>query len=131
MTKPILDVVLRSMGRSESKVRAVFDTGSHYSIVREASLPPKTSVLKYPKAETLKAAAVGGKLKILGATVLIVQVGGKRVRDEVLVSPDLSQEMIVGAGTMQKWDISIHNNGGRTRVTVGRDIDDPDVIEVD
>ena len=53
------------------------------------------------------------------------------ISDIALVSPDLSQEMIVGAGTMQKWDISIINRNGHTEVTVGRDMHDPDIIEVD
>ena len=131
MTKPVVDIEVQSIEGGRAKVRAVFDTGSHFSIVQAAKLPLGAQVLEYPRAQTLKTAAQGGKLRILGRTVLILRVGAKRVSDEVLVSSDLSQEMLVGAGTMQKWDISVRNSGGRTRVTVGRDLDDPDVTEVD
>ncbi len=131
MSKPIVDVTLKSLEGTSAKVRAVFDSGSHHSIIQEAKLPPKTLVHKYAKTETLKTAGVGGRLHISGRTLLIIHIGSKRVSDEVLVSPDLSKDMLVGAGTMQKWDISIGNGGGRTRIAVGHHMDDPDVQEVD
>ncbi len=131
MSKPIVDVTVKSMEGTSAKVRAVFDSGSHYSIIQEAKLPPKTLVHRYAKSETLKTATVGGRLHISGRTLLIIHIGTKRVSSEVLVSPDLSKDMLVGAGTMQMWDISIKNGGGRTRITVGHDLDDPEVQEVD
>lgn len=131
MSKPVMELTIRSMLGGRAKVRAVFDTGSHYSIIRESKLPPRTTVLRYAKSERLRTAARGGRLDVLGTTVLYIQIGKKVIRHEVLVSPDLSQDMLVGAGTMQEWDISVRNGGGRTRVTVGRDVRDPDVMEVD
>ena len=131
MSKPIVEVSLRSIEGGRSKARAVFDTGSYYSIIQAAKLPPRTQVLRYHKAEQFKTAAHGGRLEVTGATLLFIQVGKKVIRHEVLVSPNLSQEMRIGAGAMQAWDITIHNGGGRTRVTVGKDVRDPDVTEVD
>lgn len=131
MSKPIMEVMLRSIGGGRSKAHAVFDTGSHYSIIQESKLPPGTQVYRYPKAEVLKTAAVGGRLSVTGTTVLFIQIGRRVIRHEVLVSPNLSKEMLVGAGTMQEWDISVRNGGGRTRVNVGKDVRDPDVTEVD
>ncbi len=131
MSKPVMEVVVRSMLGGRAKVRAVFDTGSHFSIIQESKLPARTTVLGYPKPERLKTAARGGRLEITGTTVLYIQIGRKVVRHEVLVSPELSQEMLIGAGTLQEWDICVRNGGGRTRVTVGRDVRDPEVTEVD
>ena len=131
MSKPILQVGLQSIEGGRSTARAVFDTGSYYSIVQEAKLPAKTLIHRYRKPETLRTASKGGKLDVTGTTLLIIQIGQKWVRDEVLISPNLNQEMLIGTGTMQKWDISIGNNGGRTRVSVGRDLHDPEVTEVD
>ena len=60
-----------------------------------------------------------------------MSIQGKQIDDLVLVSPDLSQEMLVGAGTMQKWDISILDRDGHTELSVGRDMRDPEIREVD
>ena len=48
----------------------------------------------------------------------------------VFVNSGLAQEMLVGAGTMQKWDISIVTQRGLTEVFVGRDMRDPDINDV-
>jgi len=53
-----------------------------------------------------------------------------QINDIVLISPGLSQEMLVGAGTMQKWDISILNRDGKSALSVGRDMRDPQITEV-
>jgi len=58
-------------------------------------------------------------------------IGDRLIESQALVSPDLSQEMIIGAGTMQEWDITIRNQNGHTEVVVGKDLRDPDVQEVD
>lgn len=131
MSKPVMNVMVRSMLGGRAKVRAVFDTGSHFSIIQKSKLPARTTVLGYARPERLKTAARGGRLEIIGTTVLYIQIGKRVVRHEALISPDLSQEMVIGAGTMQEWDISVRNGGGRTRVTVGRDVRDPEVTEVD
>jgi len=78
-----------------------------------------------------RAAAKVSKLSAIGELPLVLSIGEKKINDAVLVSPDLSQEMLVGAGTMQKWDITIINREDRTEVTVGRDMRDPEITEVD
>lgn len=70
-----------------------------------------------------RTAARGGSFSATGELPLVLTIGDREVDDLALVSSDLSQEMLVGAGTMRKWDI--------TEVAVGRDMRDPDVIEVD
>ncbi|MBI2059133.1 MAG: hypothetical protein HYT87_05115 [Nitrospirae bacterium] len=62
---------------------------------------------------------------------LVMTIGEKMIQDDALVSPDLGQDMLVGAGTMQKWDIIIRNRNGKTKVIVGRDMRDPEITEVD
>lgn len=131
MSKPILEVTLQSFGGQSSKARTVFDSGSHYTIVRESALPVGTQVMLYPSPKELRTAAQGGRLQIKGGTLLVFEIGGKMIQDEVMVSSDLSQEAIIGAGTMQKWDISLKNENGHTSVVVGHDMRDPDIIEVD
>ena len=132
MTQPVLDVSIETLDARRGKVRAVFDFGAHPTIIREDRLPAGATVVRKPIPARMRTAAQGGTLDIVGGTILLITtVGGRTIQDEALVSPNLSQEMLVGAGTMQKWDILIVNENGHTRVEVGRDLSDPDVQEVD
>lgn len=131
MTKPVIVVSLRTFGGKEGKARAVFDTGSYRSLIREDRLPAGALVDRSPAPLELKTAAQGGRTHVVGALVLTITVKDRMIEDEVLVSPDQSQEMLIGAGTMQKWDITIRSDNGHTEVIVGTDLRDPDVQEVD
>ena len=112
-------------------VKAVFDTGSFYSILREDKVPAGAAILRRKKPRTLRTAAKGGQFSAIGELSLALTIGDRQIDDVVSVSSDLSQEMLVGTGTMQKWGISIVNHNGRTEVVIGRDMRDPDITEVD
>lgn len=131
MSKPILDIEIRTPDDKAGKVRAVLDSGSFYTILREDKVPSSSAVVRRKAARTLRAAAKGSTLTAIGEVSLVLVIGGRQIDDVALVSPDLSQEMLIGAGTMQKWDICILNQNGRTEIRVGRDMHDPDITEVD
>ena len=131
MAKPVVDVGLSTFDGMSGRARAIFDTGSHRSLIREDRVPVGATVARALTPLEFKTAAQGGKIHIVGALVLTITVGDRMIEDEVLVSPDLSQEMLIGAGTMQKWHIAILNDNGHTEVVVGTDLRDPDVQEVD
>jgi len=131
MSKPVLSIVITSGRRKSATVPAVFDTGSFYTIVRRNCLPPGTVVRPLPAPLQLRAATRGSRLRIAGTAELLIRVGKKVIMDDALVAANLAREMIVGAGTMQKWDISIKNRNGSTRVVMGRDMHDPEITEVD
>ena len=131
VSKPILDVELESVDGRALKVQALFDTGSFYTILREACLPPGTPTLPFARPRIMGTAARGGQLTVTGATRFEIRIGEKIIEDDVLLSPDLGREMLIGSGTMQKWDITVRNESGRTDVVVGRDRRDPEITEVD
>jgi len=131
MSKPVLPVRITNVAGRTVAIPALFDTGSFYTLIREDRLPPGTVVLRYRVPEVLRGAPRGSKLRVIGETGVVIAIGGKRIRDSALVSPDLAREMILGTGTMQKWDITIRNRNGRTRVVVERDMRDPEITEVD
>lgn len=79
----------------------------------------------------MRTAAEGGKLRIVGVTFLVMKLEGRIIEDEALISPDLAQDLLIGAKTMQAWDIRILNNNGSTTVRIGRDTRDPEITEVD
>jgi hypothetical protein len=131
MSKPILDVGIETFDGKSGRVRALFDSGAHVTVIREDRVPAGTTIVRRPTPMSLRTAARGGSLQVIGATILVVTIGDRMIQTQALVSPNLSQEMLIGAETMQGWDISIRNGGGHTSVEVGKDLRDPDVQEVD
>ena len=131
MSRPIRDVDIETYDELTAHVRAVFDTGAHISIIREDRLPKGTNVERRKNPIRLRTAGRGGTLEVVGGVILVMTIEGRMIQDEVQVSPDLSQEMLIGAKTMQAWDITIRNENGNTQVVVGKDLRDPDIQEVD
>jgi hypothetical protein len=130
MSRPMQEIKITTADEKSATVRAVFDSGSFYTIVREDKVPGGGNVGRLKKPRTFRAAAKGASLSATGEVYLVLTIGDRQVDDVALVSPQLSQEMLIGAGTMQKWDISIVTRKGRTDVAVGRDMRDPDLNEV-
>lgn len=131
MSKPLRNVGIRTADDKTGQAEAVFDTGSFYTLLREDKVPSGAMIIRRPTPLVFRAASVGSSLTVSGDLTLVMTLDGKEFDDAVLVSPDLAQEMLIGAGTMQKWDISILNRNGSTEVRVGRDRRDPAITEVD
>lgn len=129
MSKPICKIEIRTVTGKRANVNAVLDTGSFYTIVRESCLPQKAQVT-HTKKEFFETARRGSKLEVTGSIVLKMKIATHWVRGEALVAPNLGAEMLIGAGLMQMWDISIRNLNGHTSIRVGRDMNDPEIQTV-
>ncbi|MBI4669988.1 MAG: hypothetical protein HY747_12565 [Elusimicrobia bacterium] len=127
MSKPIRDIVIATADGRRANVHAVFDTGSFYSIIRQDKLPLGSKFEKLAKKEVFGTAKRGAKIAMIGITHLKVNIEGHWINGETYIAPQLGSEMLIGAGLMQMWDISIRNKNGRTVINVGRDMDDPDI----
>ncbi len=126
MSKPIVEITVTTPPEKSSRVKAVFDSGSFYSFIREDRVPPGSTVLKRREPRAFRSASKG-KILATGEVPVILTIGDKEVEDVAFVSADLAPEMVVGVGLMQKWDISIVSRNGRTEVVVGRDMSEPDL----
>ena len=131
MSKPVVEIEITTLDEKSAKVQAVFDTGSFYSIVREDMVPSRAAIVNRATPRTFRTAAKGTTSTVTGKVDLVLTIGDKQIEGSAHVSPGLSQEMLVGAGTMQMWDLSIINRNGKTEVSVGRDMHDPQITEVD
>jgi hypothetical protein len=123
-------VTIVNRDEKAARVKAVFDSGSLFTIVRESSLPAGTRIDSYKAPRHFGAAATGSQITITGTVVLVVRIGAREIEDWAYVSPDLSQSLLIGMHTMQWWDISILHVGGKTGVSVGLDRRDPELNEV-
>ncbi len=131
MSKPIANILIATLDEKQVQARAVFDSGSFFTILRENMVPEGAVIVKRKSPKEFNTAAAGGRLTVTGEIPIVMTIGDKVIEDLVLLSPNLSQEMLIGAGTMQKWDITIENKKGETKVVVGRDLSDPDISEID
>ncbi len=131
MSKPTRDVEIETPEGKRGNVHAVLDTGSFYTIIREDVIPPSAIVMRLRRKESFGTARIGGaKLVATGAILLKIYLEGHWIRGEALVAPHLGSDMLIGAGLMQMWDISIKNSNGHTSVHIGRDMQDPDIQTV-
>ncbi len=128
--KPIQKVIIETLEGNIKTVDALFDSGSFYNIIRRDKLPVTKNIYFYDTPRKFGTAAQNTSLQIIGKTDLIVELDNHRFDDPFLISDSLSRNMIIGAGTMQKWDITIINKKGNTEIKVGRDMRDPEITEV-
>lgn len=130
MSKPILQVTVTTVDEKHKKIPALFDSGSLYTVIRSDCLPSQKAALLYKKPKKFGTAHKKAKVTIVGETALIITIGRKMINTHALVSLDLSREMVIGAETMQVWNITIRNRKGRTKVIVGHDMREPDMREI-
>ena len=132
MSKPIRDVDIVTANGKKASVSAVLDTGSFYTIIREDCLPRGAAVEKLKVKEKFGTARRGGgKLVATGVVYLKMRLEGHWINGEVRVSPMLGSDMLIGAGLMQTWDITIKNRNGSTTIHIGHDMNDPDIQAVE
>ena len=131
MSKPVRDIDIRTKDGKRGEVQALIDSGSFYTIIRQDCLPKGTAVVKYKTTEKLGMAGKTGQIRVVAETGIIMRLEGHPIQDTVFISPDLKREFIIGAKTMQAWDITIKNKNGHTAIHVGHDMNDPDVQAVE
>lgn len=131
MSKPIRTIKVKTMDGKRAEVEALIDTGSFYTIIRQDCVPPGAKVVRYRTVERLGTAGKSGQVRIVASAEMILEVEGHPINDDVRISPDLKREFVLGAKTMQAWDISVKNKNGHTKVVVGRDMNDPDIQAVE
>lgn len=131
MTKPIRTIKLKTMDGKKSEVEALIDTGSFYTIIRQDCVPAGAKFISYKTAEKLGTAKKSGQVRIVASAEMILEIDGHPILEDVRISPDLKREFILGAKTMQAWDISIKNKNGHTKIHVGHDMNDPDIQAVE
>ena len=91
----------------EKELTAMFDSGATYSCINQRFIEGLEIpvLLKHPiEVET---AAEKSYLRIDHALRLDFYLNDLRLSDEFMVIPSLSEEVIIGATTLQKWKIKL------------------------
>ena len=93
--------------KKEEKLKALFDTGSLYSCIRE-DLAEKIGLLdKLPILRQLSTSTKECLKNVEFVMRLDFEINEVRLSDEFMVVPYLSQEIIIGVTTIDKWRIKL------------------------
>lgn len=99
--------------KGERRLQVLFDTGASASFVRQDAVAKIATTLKLPSPETYTLADGAGKLRVNETAVLYLYINGIRISDNFIVAPRLSDEVILGANTLQKWRIKLDSEHDR------------------
>jgi len=93
--------------KGTAELTALFDSGATYSCIRPDLVPGLEEARPLPKPLNVETASEGNFIRIDSRATLDFYLNDLRLTDEFMVVPDLSEEVIIGATTMQKWKIKL------------------------
>ena len=93
--------------RGEVEVKALFDSGATYSFVRRDVAERVANIEALPEPMRFATANPDAPVEACERIVCNFYIDGVRYSDEFLVLERISEELIIGASTMQKWGIRL------------------------
>ncbi len=106
-----MDLIIKKLrvagDKDERRLQVLFDTGASASFVRQDVADSIATTLKLPASRTFTLGDGLGRLRVNETVVLYVYIGGVEISDNFIVAPRLSDEVIIGANTLQKWRIKL------------------------
>lgn len=102
--------------KGEKKLYALFDSGANLSCIDEKHLVNLESPVHLGRMRKLATASEGHFIEIKEAVRLDFYINDILLSDEFLVVPNLSEEAIIGAATLQKWRIKLNFEDDKVEV---------------
>jgi hypothetical protein len=93
--------------KSEAEIETLFDSGSSYSCIKPELANQLGVVVPLPRPFTVETAAKGQTLDVSNSVDLLFRVKGLDLNEQFMVIPNLSEDAIIGAKTMQAWRIKL------------------------
>ena len=94
--------------KGERKVAAIFDSGSTYSCITPELARELETILPLPEPMDFGTAEEGEKLTAKERVSLNFYLNGYRFSDEFMLIPSLSEPVLIGAATLQKWRLKLN-----------------------
>jgi predicted aspartyl protease len=91
----------------ESMLYALFDSGASFSCINMEAAKKIATLEKLHRPLEVATASIGNFLIIEYAIRLDFYYNDIRLSDEFMVVPSLSEEVIIGVNTLQKWRIKL------------------------
>jgi hypothetical protein len=93
--------------KGTKKLKALFDSGASLSLVRRSVVQGVATEVKMPRQVSFRLGDGEGQLTTQRWVPLVINVKGVEISDNVAVVEKLAEDLIVGAGTLQKWRIKL------------------------
>jgi predicted aspartyl protease len=93
--------------QGEKTLYALFDSGATFSCINHEQAKELATLEKMRKPLEIATAAKDTYLKIEHAVRLDFYYNDIRLSDEFMVIPNISEDVILGANTLQKWRIKL------------------------
>ncbi len=103
--------------KGEVEVTAIFDSGATYSFVSHEVAEQVAVVETLPEPMSFATAKAGTTVEAQSAIRTNFYIDGVRYSDEFLVLDDMTEELIIGASTMQKWGIKLDMEHEKVELT--------------
>jgi hypothetical protein len=93
--------------KGEKQLYTLFDSGANLSCIDRAYLANLETPISLGRVRKLATASEGHFIEINERVTLDFYINDVLLSDEFLVVPGLSEEVIIGAATLQKWRIKL------------------------
>lgn len=93
--------------KGEKKTDALFDSGASFSFITKELAQKLGLVDKLPEPLKFETAREGDKIEVKEVVRLNFYIDGIRLSDEFLVGEGLSEDVIIGAKTLQAWRLKL------------------------
>lgn len=100
--------LLYAGSKGEKNLYTLFDSGANLSCIDEQHLEGLELSVPLGRVRKLATASEGHFIEIKSAVRLDFYLHDVLLSDEFLVVPNLSEEAIIGAATLQKWRIKLN-----------------------
>lgn len=104
----IIQKMIRLAGsKGEEEVEAIFDSGATYSCIQPELAVRLGVVVPLPRPREFGTAEKDRHVTAEEATMLDMVLDGHSFSDEFMLIPHLSEPVIIGAATLQKWRMKL------------------------
>lgn len=93
--------------KGKKRIQVLLDTGASSSFVRRDTAQSLATIVRLPAPQICTVADGVGRLRATETAVLYATIKGIRISDNFIVVPRLSDEMLIGANTLQKWRVKL------------------------
>ena len=102
--------------KGQKKVDALFDSGASVSFLSKSLAQKLEVITPLPHPKIFETAEEGRTLSVAEAVRLDFYIEGIELSDEFLLAENLSEEVIIGSATMQKWRLKLDFDQDRVLV---------------
>lgn len=93
--------------KGEKKVDALYDTGASLSFISKTMASKLANIEKLPSPLSFETAIEGETVTVTERVTLDFYIEGIRLSDEFFISDTLTEDVIIGAKTMQAWRLKL------------------------